>query len=359
MRSVALVIMFIAAVSPFPDLHGQSAPPSADDRTQSGADAARIVARGEPGLLQHMQQRQSDGQFPMGEVYAQFMAPDDDGVQRPVADLTLLGKFVVPAAPPRKGAKNTPIAIPLDRLPEGIQELLSPDSAWNPQRYTLTFLRRDVVDGTQVSIWDVRALDRDGFTGRLLLDEQAGIVVRWVGSRPRVDAVASRLLGLKEPRHFVYSGFRALVGVDDTAQYFTTDVWIEETATPGGEPHPLARGRFKMWNLGDGLAGTRLEVEGPTPDAGAAQASTPAGADARWTRDVADVVLERLTREGYLAPEGDFETQRCMQVVVNVLEPSKLLDSIDPPVRCRVLITSRIVVRAMWDNTVVISLGGR
>ena len=64
-----------------------------------------------------------------------------------------------------------------------------------------------------------------------------------------------------------------------------------------------------------------------------------------WMRDVEDYVLEVLTREGYLAPEGTFETRSCAQVISNLLAVARRTDSLDPPVRCRVLLSSRLDLR--------------
>ena len=75
----------------------------------------------------------------------------------------------------------------------------------------------------------------------------------------------------------------------------------------------------------------------------------------QWMRDVEDYVVEVLTRDGYLAPEGTFEAS-CAQVISNLLAVAKFPEPLDPPVRCRVLLSSRLDLRLL-GHTMLISVG--
>src|SRR5215475_3376097 len=71
--------------------------------------------------------------------------------------------------------------------------------------------------------------------------------------------------------------------------------------------------------------------------------------------DVEDYVVDVLTRDGYVAPEGTFE-RSCAQVVSNLLAVARFQEPLDPPVRCRVLLSSRVDLRLL-GHTMLISIG--
>ena len=354
MRAIVVMLATIVALSLSSSLNGQTeADPqrAVTDPVLSGADAATLTERFEGAF-----KAQLSTMDPMGEVYFQVLSDDPAAAfETPVSDVYLWGK-VVPAG--RRTRKDGTAAGRADHLPAGLEDLLSPDRSFEARRYALTFLRREFLEETRTSVYDVRPLkDRDGFTGRVWLDER-GVVMRYVGNRRRVDALLSRLVGRKGQGRFVYSGWRINVG---DGQFYTTDVFVQETPTRENQATPLARGRFKVWNYGKFHADqthAQLEVDEPTSPSRSQRprGTSPEEGERRWNRETEDFVLEMLTREAYLAPEGTFETTARDQVIANLLAPAQLSDRIDPTVRCRVLLTSRLGVRAL-GHTVIISIG--
>jgi hypothetical protein len=72
-----------------------------------------------------------------------------------------------------------------------------------------------------------------------------------------------------------------------------------------------------------------------------------------WDRQAEENVLERLERAGLLGPEG--EVDKVMVTVVNNLEVTNKLD-VEPPVRCRVLLTSTLESFSV-GHTIILSRG--
>ena len=83
------------------------------------------------------------------------------------------------------------------------------------------------------------------------------------------------------------------------------------------------------------------------------QDASPLQAEREWQQQAEDNVIERLTRAGLLAPEGDVD--HILQTVVNNLEVTNNID-LPRPVRTRVLLTAPLETFSV-GNTIVISRG--
>jgi hypothetical protein len=88
-------------------------------------------------------------------------------------------------------------------------------------------------------------------------------------------------------------------------------------------------------------------------DSPVAQDASPLQAERQWQQQAEDNVIERLTRAGLLAPEGDVD--HVLQTVVNNLEVTNNID-LPRPVRTRVLLTAPLETFSV-GNTIVISRG--
>jgi len=115
---------------------------------------------------------------------------------------------------------------------------------------------------------------------------------------------------------------------------------------------------MRLWNFGKTRAEqARAElqvVEGTERSHGHLGRSAEEN-ERQWMLDVEDYVLDVLTRDGYLAPEGTFESS-CAQVISNLLAVARFPEPLDPPVRCRVLLSSRLDLRLL-GHTMLISIG--
>ena len=312
--------------------HGRAA------RTEDAADS-RISDKDAAVLVQRFEQwagaelRKMD---PVGELYLQ---PD---IGTKDTDSYSWGRVVTTSA---------------GDLPSRVQELLSPDPQFDARRYTLRFLRHDSVNGTPVSIYEVHPRGKDdGFQGQVALDRE-GVVWQYVGSRGAVDSLLTRWSHQWRKRRFVYSGWRARL---HGGALYTTDVFIQQIPSANSPSDFSRRGRMRLWNYGktrEEQARAELQVvEGIERPRGRALGPSADESERRWMREVENYVLDVLTREGYLAPEGAFETSVCGQVISNLLAVARLAEPLDPAVRCRVLLSSRLDLRLL-GHTMLISVG--
>jgi hypothetical protein len=301
------------------------------DARTSDRDAAVLVQRFEQWAGAEL--RKMD---PVGELYLQ----PDRGDKK--SDSYSWGRIVTTSA---------------GDLPNHIEDLLSPDPHFDASRYVLRFLRHDAVNGMPVSIYETHPKgNSDGFEGQVALDRD-GVVWQYVGSRRAVDSLLTRWSGNWRRRRFVYSGWRARL---HGGSIYTTDVFIQQIPSADSPPEFSRRGRMRLWNYGktrEELARAELQiVEGIERPRGRALGPSADENERRWMREAENYVLDVLTREGYLAPEGAFETSVCAQVVSNLLAVARLSEPIDPPVRCRVLLSSRLDLRLL-GHTMLISVG--
>ena len=97
----------------------------------------------------------------------------------------------------------------------------------------------------------------------------------------------------------------------------------------------------------DGSVGIRDIADGEQRD------QSPVGAQRQWQTQAENNVLAELQRTGLLAPAG--EVDKTLDTVVNNLEVTNKLD-IQPPVRCRVLMTSTFDLFVV-GHVIVVSRG--
>jgi hypothetical protein len=339
--SIAIVVSFSQhhVLGGAPASPAQEARESNDGRIKD-ADAAVLVQRFEQWTTAEL--RKMD---PVGELYLQ----PDSGDK--ATDAYSWGRVVTTSDSEKERRSIT------DPLPKNVEELLSPDLQFDARHYVLRFIRHDTVNGTPVSIYETHSKgDYDGFEGQVALDQQ-GMVWRYIGSRRAVDSLLSKWSGnFWRKRRFVYSGWRARLR---GGALYTTDVFIQQIPSPNSPPQFSRRGKMRLWNFGKTRAEqARAElqvVEGIERPQGRALGRSAEENERQWTRDVEDYVLEVLTRDGYLAPEGTFE-RSCAQVISNLLAVAKLPEPLDPPVRCRILLSSRLDLRLL-GHTMLISIG--
>jgi hypothetical protein len=340
---LSLSIAIVVSLSPHvlgraPASPAQEARENNDARLKD-SDASVLVQRFEQWTTAEL--RKMD---PVGELYLQ----PDSGEK--ATDMYSWGRVVTTSAT-EKERRST-----VDPLPSHVEDLLSPDPEFDARHYVLRFIRHDSVNGIPVSIYETHSRgDYDGFEGQVALDRQ-GVVWRYIGSRRSVDSLLSRWSGHWRRRRFVYSGWRARLR---GGSLYTTDVFIQQIPSSNSPAQFSRRGRMRLWNFGKTRAEqARAElqvVEGIDRPHGHALGRSAEDNEREWMRDVEDYVLEVLTRDGYLAPEGTFETS-CAQVISNLLAVARLPEPLDPPVRCRVLLSSRLDLRLL-GHTMLISIG--
>src|SRR5271168_2047491 len=98
---------------------------------------------------------------------------------------------------------------------------------------------------------------------------------------------------------------------------------------------------------------TQIRVDSVKDETSSTQDASPLQAEREWQQQAEDNVIERLTRAGLVAPEGDVD--HILQTVVNNLEVTNNID-LPRPVRTRVLLTAPLETFSV-GNTIVISRG--
>jgi hypothetical protein len=139
-------------------------------------------------------------------------------------------------------------------------------------------------------------------------------------------------------------------------------IYTEETNLKYGAWHNLQfKGQIRFWGYDlkpadheSEFSTVKVDAPAPVRDSSAAAPDTsPVEASRLWDRQAEENVLERLERAGLLAPGSDVD--KVMVTVVNNLEATNKLD-VEPPVRCRVLLTSTLESFSV-GHTIILSRG--
>jgi Peptidase family M48 len=136
-------------------------------------------------------------------------------------------------------------------------------------------------------------------------------------------------------------------------------IYSEEGDFSAGVKNQMAfKAQTRIWGYDlkkDGQSDelTNIRVDSVQDDSPTAQDASPLAAERQWQQQAEDNVVERLTRAGLLAPDG--EVDKILQTVVNNIEVTNNID-LPRPVRTRVLLTSPLETFSV-GNTIVISRG--
>jgi hypothetical protein len=218
------------------------------------------------------------------------------------------------------------------------------------QHYDFRYVRREFLGDVRCLVFDVTPKPKSGqgrFLGRVWVEDQDYNIVRLNGTyapRPRnayffhMDSWRLNLIPGYWVPAFIYS---------------------EEGDFSAGAKNALAfKAQTRIWGYDlkkDGASDelTNIRVDSVQDDSPTAQDASPLAAERQWQQQAEDNVVERLTRAGLLAPEGELD--KILQTVVNNIEITNNID-LPRPVRTRVLLTSPLETFSV-GNTIVISRG--
>src|ERR1700751_1184889 len=136
-------------------------------------------------------------------------------------------------------------------------------------------------------------------------------------------------------------------------------IYSEEGDFSAGAKNQIAfKAQSRIWGYDlkkDGQSDelTNIRVDSVQDSSPNAQDASPLAAEREWQQQAEDNVIERLTRAGLLAPEGELD--KILQTVVNNIEITNNITLLRP-VRTRVLLTSPLETFSV-GNTIVISRG--
>ena len=308
---------------------------------------------------------------PVAEVYLQNLVFDRKVGGVPTRDDYYLGQFdnggktpLPPLSPSRgwfrpSGLMNRPFG--LNYVPGGFAATTVPDRQMLERgRYEFVFVRREFINEVRCLVFEVRpkAGDRDGFKGRIWVEDRDFNIVRFNGISREADRSLSRLFRRKLTFHIDSWRVNVQPGVWLPAYVYFEETDFDDHPTP--PQIPRVRGQMRLWGyeLKDKNAPSSFAAiqvgEGPVRDVSEqAQPLTPVLNQRRWETEAENNVLERLTGAGLLAPRGPVDT--VLETVLNNLQITNDV-AFDPPLKCRVLLTSPLEAFTV-GRTIVLSRG--
>jgi hypothetical protein len=240
-------------------------------------------------------------------------------------------------------------------LPNGFVGMSYIDArGFNKQNYKFEYVRREFLGEVRCYVFEVAPQDPKSpgrFLGRIWVEDQDYNIVRFNG----IFGPANK------PGHWYYhfDSWRLQMG---PALWLPAYIYTEETNLKYGAKHNLQfKGQIRFWGYDlkpadheSEFSTVKVDAPAPVRDSSAAAPDTsPVEASRLWDRQAEENVLERLERAGLLAPGSDVD--KVMVTVVNNLEATNKLD-VEPPVRCRVLLTSTLESFSV-GHTIILSRG--
>src|ERR1700757_5097316 len=344
--------------SPAPAPNAQPAPPQAGPQpTTMDQVVDRFVMR-EKGLIKMLQSR-----TPVIETYLQNLTLDPALGPVPQNDKYFLGRMDLSTSIDRKDYIKDDQSMEKHLLggfsklfkvqyqPLGFSWMIFADrNDFDRQHYDFRYVRREFLGDVRCLVFDVTPKPKSGqgrFLGRIWVEDQDYNIVRLNGTyapRPRnayffhMDSWRLNLIPGYWVPSFIYS---------------------EEGDFSAGVKNAIAfKAQSRIWGYhlkkdgqSDELTNIRVDsVQDSSPNA---QDASPLAAEREWQQQAEDYVIERLTRAGLLAPEGELD--KILQTVVNNIEITNNID-LPRPVRTRVLLTSPLETFSV-GNTIVIGPG--
>src|SRR3990170_2962355 len=195
--SSPLVLMFVAIGGP---AFGQQVAvvPSSSGPASTTIALEEIVeraAQAESAVIANLQTFK-----PIVEVYLQNVVPDESQAVTPTQDTYILGRFnwrKGPRLETLSGGKDAPRVSStsvtgkgLEYRPDGFAAMAAPDwGVLDSRRYAFTLVRREFIGDTRCFVIDVMPIRnaRDGFSGRVWIEDRGFNIVRFNGINRRVE----------------------------------------------------------------------------------------------------------------------------------------------------------------------------
>ena len=310
---------------------------------------------------------------PVVEVYIQNLVADRTLGGVPVRDDYFLGQFdgaegpsAAPLSPGRgwfrpAGLMNRPFGF--NYVPSGFAATTVPDRrVLDTARYDFMFVRREFLDEVRCLVLEVRSKrgDRDGFKGRIWVEDRDFNIVRFNGISREADSALSRFFRRRLSFHIDSWRVNVQPGV-----WLPGYVYFEETdfddpkAAPTPPRIPKMRGQMRLWgyelkDVNAPSAFTAIQVDAALRDSSEpARQIAPVLSQRSWETQAENNILERLTKAGLLAPPGPVDG--VLETVLNNLQITNNV-AFDPPLKVRVLLTSPLE-SFLVGRTVVVSRG--
>jgi hypothetical protein len=318
----------------------------------------RFIER-EHGLIKMLGDR-----TPVVETYLQNLTADPQLGPVPSADHYFLGRMDMGESVDRKDYLKEEEKSMQSRLLGGFQKLYKvqyqpmgfswmvyADRAdFDRSHYEFHYIRREFLGDVRCLVFDVtpkKGSGRGRFLGRVWVEDQDFNIVRLNGTYAPA-ARNSYFFHMDSWRLNLVPGY-----------WVPAYIYSEEGDFSAGVKNKMAfKAQTRIWGYDlkkDGKDDelTQIRVDSVKDESPTTQDASPLQAERQWQQQAEDNVIERLTRAGLLAPEGDVD--HILQTVVNNLEVTNNID-LPRPVRTRVLLTAPLETFSV-GNTIVISRG--
>jgi hypothetical protein len=348
-----------AQAAPAPATTAPAPTPSAQPQpTTMDQVVDRFIER-EHGLMKALSNR-----TPVVETYLQNLSADPQLGPVPSDDHYFLGRMDMGESVNRKDylkqqeqGMETRLMGGVNKLfkvqyqPMGFSWMVYADRTdFDRAHYEFHYIRREFLGDVRCLVFDVTPKKGSGkgrFLGRVWVEDQDYNIVRLNGTyvpAPR----NSYFFHMDSWRLNLIPGY-----------WVPSYIYSEEGDFSAGVKNKLAfKAQTRIWGYDlkkgdkdDEL--TQIRVDSVKDETPTQQDASPLQAERQWQQQAEDNVIERLTRAGLLAPEGDVD--HILQTVVNNLEVTNNID-LPRPVRTRVLLTAPLETFSV-GNTIVISRG--
>jgi len=303
---------------------------------------------------------------PLVETYLQTVRPDPTLGTVPISDKYFLGRIVLSEGPTdaanrrserRRKPKDQVVSLASDFYSETfkaggfVQVMVLDREAFGRESYDFTFVRREFLGDVRTLVFEIvpkpttaRKVGR--FTGRIWVEDQDFSIVRYNG-------IYSSVLdnGLR------FDSWRLSIG---PGRWLPAYVYTEATEQTLRKASVTHKSQTRIWGYDVKRQSaedefTKVMIDAPlTEDRSESPGEiSPVESVRAWEREAEENVIRRLARSGLLAAEG--EVDKVLETVVANLEVTNDLH-IDPPVRCRVLLTTPLESFTV-GHTIVLSRG--
>ncbi|HXR97417.1 MAG TPA: M48 family metalloprotease [Terriglobales bacterium] len=293
---------------------------------------------------------------PRIETYIQSLRPDQDKGTVPESDAYFLGRLSMAHGfkePMFSNHNRGDIAHKF--FPLGFAAMITPDGErFDQQHYMFSYQGRQFLGSVRCVVFNViprTPIAKGSFVGRIWAEDQGYSIVRFDGTY--------------EPNphhHYVhFDSWRENLGPN---LWLPVAIYSQETdQRTGFFGHIDFKAQTRLWGyqLSSGPRQTSLTDIQVDPESGGgvnddSQTShdrTPLGQQRAWELKAENDVLTRMEQAGLLAPPGPVD--KVLETVVNNLEVTNNL-TLDPEVRCRVMLTSPLESFTV-GHTIVLSRG--
>jgi hypothetical protein len=236
-------------------------------------------------------------------------------------------------------------------VPLGFAQMAIMDAdGFDREHYTFSFQRREFLGEVRCMVFDVIPKAKSGrgrFIGRMWVEDVNYNVVRFNGTFVRP----------KEHQAYMHFDSWRINTADD--RWVPAYIYGEEPALNVEGKTVGFRAQTRLWNYGASdqrdseFTDITVDTQDNVKDASAHAGFSPLDSARMFEREAENNVVDRLEHSGVLAPPSDID--KVLETVVNNLVVTNDL-SIEPAIRCRVLLTAPIESFTI-GHTIVLSRG--